>query len=121
MKELELNLDKIAFWGEEKEQENFNFRTFLKGQDFEIIDSIVHRINKQVSSQIDCRKCGNCCKSLRPSISESELEKMSKIDNISKVDFETHFVEIDDSDTGSDITIFPKRKRQVGDSSPLFE
>jgi len=95
MKQLELNIDKIALIGEQKEEENFNFRIFLKGQDFKSVDRIVHRINKQITSQIDCQKCGNCCKLLRPCLTEAEIEELSRIDNLTQPDFVTRFVETD--------------------------
>ncbi len=66
MKKIELNIEKIALIGEQKEEENFDFRIFLKGQDFKKVDRIVQRIDKEVRAQIDCKKCGNCSTSLRP-------------------------------------------------------
>ena len=98
VKQLELNIENIALVGEQKEEENFDFRIFLKGQDFKSIDTIVHRINKQITSQIDCEKCGNCCKSLRPWLTESEIDKLSRIDNLAQPAFLTKFVEIDNFD-----------------------
>lgn len=95
MKQLEFNIEKIASIGEQKEEENFDFRIFLKGQDFKSIDRIVHRINEQITSQIDCQKCGNCCKSLSPLLTESEIDKLSRIENLAQSDFVTIFVEID--------------------------
>ena len=92
MKELELNLEKIALISEQKEKENIKFRIFLKGQDFERIDSIVHEINEQITSQIDCKNCGNCCKSLRPCLTESEIDTLSAIDDLKRADFIKRFV-----------------------------
>ena len=100
MKQLELNIEKIALIGEQKEKENYSFRIFLKGQDFKRIDRIVHRLDKEIRAQIDCEKCGNCCKSLRPSLTESEIDTLSRIDNVSQHDFITRFVEIDNRDGG---------------------
>lgn len=95
MKQLELNIEKIAIIGEQKEEENFDFRVFLKGLDFEQVDKIVHRIDKEVRIQIDCEKCGNCCKLLRPCVTDSEIDRLSQIDNLTQHDFVNRFVEID--------------------------
>jgi len=95
MKRLELNIEKIAIIGEQKEEENYDFRVFLKGLDFEHVDKIVHRIDKDVRTQIDCEKCGNCCKSLRPCVTDSEIDTLSQIDNLTHHDFINRFVEID--------------------------
>ena len=95
MKLIELNIEKIVLIGAQKEEENFDFRIILKGQDFKRIDKIVHRLDKEIRSQIDCKKCGNCCKSLRPCVTESEIDTLSRIDNLTQHDFVTGFVEID--------------------------
>ena len=96
MKQLELNIETIAIIGEQKEKENYDFRAFLKGLDFEHVDKIVHRIDKDVRTQIDCKKCGNCCKTLRPCVTDSEIETLSQIDNLTQREFQSRFVEIDD-------------------------
>ena len=98
MKQIELNIEKIALIGKQKEEENFDFRIFLKGQDFAKVDKIVQRIDKELRAQIDCNKCGNCCKSLRPCLTKFEIETLSQIDNLTKHDFVTRFVEIDNLD-----------------------
>ncbi|MFO7657935.1 MAG: YkgJ family cysteine cluster protein [Bacteroidales bacterium] len=95
MKHLELDIEKIALIAEQKEEENLDFRLYLKGQDFKKVDKIVHRLDKEITSQIDCQKCGNCCKTLRPCLTESEIEKLSQIENYTPVDFVSRFVEID--------------------------
>lgn len=95
MKQLELNIEKIALIRGQKEKENFEFRAFLKGQDFKRIDKIVHRLDKEIRSQIDCKKCGNCCISLRPCVTDSEIDTLSRIDNLTQQDFTARFVEID--------------------------
>ncbi len=98
MKKLEIDLDKIALIDEQKEDENFEFRAFLKGQNKAKIDTIVHRLDKEIRSQIDCQKCGNCCNSLSPSLSEKEIERLSVVLGCSQPDFEKQYIEIDASD-----------------------
>lgn len=98
MKHLELNLEKIAIIANEKEEENFDFRAFLKGLDFDEVDEIAHRIDKKLRDQIDCQQCGNCCKSLMPSVTNNEIDKLSRIDKISSNDFIDRFIEVDNID-----------------------
>ena len=47
------------------EQENLDFRTFVKG-DLDLSDYRLHGIVKQATQEvwahIDCRTCANCCK-----------------------------------------------------------
>lgn len=61
---VEIDLEKIKIIGKQKEDENWRFRSYLKGLDIEEeeLDKIVHEINNNVTSQIDCTKCANCCK-----------------------------------------------------------
>lgn len=69
MKNLELNIEKIKLISDKKEDENYKFRTFLKGLDSDKVDKIVHKLNEEIVSQIDCQDRGNYCKSLRPCVS----------------------------------------------------
>jgi Fe-S-cluster containining protein len=98
MRKLELNLEKIKEAGKTNEDENFRFRIFLKGMDSDKVDRIVHKLNEELTTEIDCQECGNCCQSLRPTVSNAEIERLSKIESISKVDFMHKFVEKDDSE-----------------------
>jgi len=85
---LELNLEKIALIGEQKEDENMDFRIFLKGQDVEYVDEIVHRLHDQITAEIDCQQCGNCCNSLRSSVTQADIEYLADMDNLRRINFE---------------------------------
>lgn len=74
---LETKLATIAALAEEREEENWNFRTFLKGKDPKAIDKKVHRLNNEISAAIDCLACGNCCKSFMISVEPEEVEPLA--------------------------------------------
>jgi uncharacterized protein len=93
---MELNLNKIKLLGEKREDENFRFRAFLKGVDTDKADRIVHRLHHEISSQIDCTKCGNCCKMLRPAVNHKEIIRLAHIKNISTEEFEKKYVKKDE-------------------------
>lgn len=93
---LELNIEKIERISQRKENENYRFRSFLKGQDDDKIDWIVSRLHKDISGQIDCTTCGNCCVKLKPDVTDSEIEKLSVIDSVSPEDFRANFIEQND-------------------------
>lgn len=93
MRPLELNLEKIKLLANQREAENFRFRSFLKGQDSKKIDAIVHRLDKEIRDQIDCTQCGNCCIELRTSVDETEIERLSILKNCSKEVFENISIE----------------------------
>ena len=98
MNPLELSIERIARIAKQKENENYRFRTFLKGQDSSKVDRIVHRLNKEIVEQIDCTACGNCCNKLRPCVTDEEIERLARIDNMSHEEFVQNFTEKDEFD-----------------------
>jgi Fe-S-cluster containining protein len=68
---LESNLIVIARQADEKQEENDAFRTFLRMQPGNV-DLIVHALNDEIEPQIDCTKCGNCCRSLMINVKQEE-------------------------------------------------
>ncbi len=43
----------------------------------EKLDAIVHRINDEISSQIDCTQCGNCCKHVTPILDDDDISRFA--------------------------------------------
>lgn len=74
---LQTDLIEIREISAEKEPENDRFRIFLKQQDGAQIDAIVHQLNEEVTAQIDCTQCGNCCKSLMINVTPGEVESLA--------------------------------------------
>jgi hypothetical protein len=73
---MEKNLDKIKEKAHLKEDENREFRMFLKGYDHHQVDKIVHKLNQKYTSQFDCTECGNCCKKLTITFTREEIKKI---------------------------------------------
>lgn len=98
---INTDLKKIEELAGIRENENFEFRTFLKGKDSDKIDEIVHRLNVEISNQIDCTACGNCCVKLTPCINKQDIAKISnrlspkpeqiKLDYIEIIEGEQYF------------------------------
>lgn len=91
MMKLEIDLKKIEQIAKQKEPENKSFQTYLKEQNSENIDKIVHRLYEEVMNQIDCRDCGNCCQNLRPIASHKELSKFVTEENIESFMYQKSF------------------------------
>ncbi|MCD4725704.1 MAG: YkgJ family cysteine cluster protein [Bacteroidales bacterium] len=89
-------MKKIEQLGKKRESENFKFRSFLKGQDSEKIDRIVHALNKYYSSKIDCAECGNCCIALQALINKNDLEKLTLGLKISDSELKKKYTEVDE-------------------------
>jgi Fe-S-cluster containining protein len=98
LSDLELDLETIEELGEKRLDENFRFRAFLKGQDPDKVDRIVHRLNRDVSSRIDCTKCGNCCKKLKPCITKKDVDRLSERLEVSAQKVRDEYVETEEGD-----------------------
>ena len=90
--ELVVNINEVRRLAELKENGNWKFRTYLKGQSRSKIDRIVHRLNREISSKIDCTKCGNCCKSLLPELDSEDIEIFSNGLSMKKENFVKEFL-----------------------------
>jgi uncharacterized protein len=77
LKALNTNLTSILAIAEEKEEENEAFRSYLQLQDPDLIDTIVHKLHDEITPQIDCTQCGNCCKSLMINVTENEATNVA--------------------------------------------
>jgi len=94
------DLNYIRKMGTKRENENLEFRTFLKTLDMASrdIDAIVHRINNEVTSRIDCTECANCCKEIYMSMDEQDIVNFAEGLNISAEQLITQFLVKDESD-----------------------
>ena len=90
-----LEIAEIEKLSKEKQKENVQFIIFLKEQDPEWVDKLVHDLNNHYTSAMDCTLCGNCCTRLRPVVSENDIDKLLKVKNTSRTEFKEEFVEID--------------------------
>ena len=72
---LETDLASIQIIAEQREEENVRFRSFLKAYDGPDgrIDALVHDLYQKVSSEIDCRQCSNCCRTIQPELSDEDV------------------------------------------------
>jgi len=63
----------------EREEENWEFRRFLKDLPIEDeeLDAMVHRHFEEVSSQVDCCACANCCREVLPLLSTFDVERLA--------------------------------------------
>lgn len=96
---LETDLRKIEKIAKKKDDENWAFRTYLKGNWGRDIDPIVHRLYEEVSAQIDCTTCGNCCKGMSPVLSAKDIEVFSEGLGMPVSQFKPLYLTVDMGDT----------------------
>lgn len=98
---METDINKIRKLSKEKDDENWRFRSYLKGCDIpeEKIDSRVHELYLNVSSVIDCRTCANCCREIQPILDQKDIERFSKCLGISVTQFKDQYL-VKDEESG---------------------
>ena len=76
---VETDISKIKKLSKRKENENWEFRSFLKESDIssEEIDRIVKELYASISLKIDCARCANCCREMHPLLDDEDVEKLS--------------------------------------------
>ncbi|WP_207493894.1 YkgJ family cysteine cluster protein [Aridibaculum aurantiacum] len=62
---------------ENKLAENEAFRFYTRQFDDAFIDEQVFQIAEEVTQQVDCTSCGNCCRSLMINVEEPELDRIA--------------------------------------------
>lgn len=77
---METNLNRIRELSKKKEDENWEFRAFIKGCDIssEEIDLTAHKSYQRVAAVIDCKSCANCCREVQPVLDQADIKKFAK-------------------------------------------
>ncbi|MEM7347964.1 MAG: YkgJ family cysteine cluster protein [Chloroflexota bacterium] len=101
--DIELDLNHIGWIALEKDNENVEFRTFLKTHDLssQEIDLIAHRITDEVSAQIDCTECGNCCKQISPTLAQNDISNFASGIKMSVKKFQEIYLILDEDDSST--------------------
>ena len=76
---IETDIDRIEEMTRQGEDEDRRYRRLLERCDLtaEQIDAIVHKHLREVSEQIECRECGNCCKVFRPQLTPQDVGRLA--------------------------------------------
>ena len=92
----ELLMEVIYMIKEKKINENYTFVRFLKGHaDEKKLDNQFKTLHNKYFKDFDCSKCLKCCKELKVSFSQEEIEKSAKTLNQSVNDFIQKYLEFD--------------------------
>jgi len=91
--DLHTDLAFIEAYALEKQEENDAFRSFLSSHNDTEIDELVAELDSDVSPNISCTSCGNCCKSLMVNINEQEADNLSSHLQMSRESFDDKYLE----------------------------
>lgn len=59
-------------------------------------DTIVHQLHDEVSAQIDCLQCANCCTTLGPAIYDRDIERIAKALRIKPSQVVAEYLRVDE-------------------------
>ena len=80
-------------------EENELFRKFLKHElawPDKQLDAVVREIASEVTIRVDCLECGNCCRTMLYTLSDADVERLSRRLGISVLEFEERYVAASD-------------------------
>lgn len=95
------NLEEIARLSELNWDRNIDFRTFLKCSSRwsgRRLDSLVREILAEVTAEIDCTACGNCCREMGAAVDSDDIERLARRVGITPEEFEERHVAADNED-----------------------
>ena len=91
---LEADIGRIEEMTRQNEDEHRRYWSLLKRCDLttEEIDAIVHKHLREVSEQIECRQCGNCCKVFRPQLTPQDIVRLAGHLGIPEEEFVAEYI-----------------------------
>jgi Fe-S-cluster containining protein len=75
------DLVQIRRLGEQKRDENFRFRRYIKSHNF--VERQFRHAAEEIEEQIDCRRCAECCRVGEVPLAERDVEHLSRFLRIS--------------------------------------
>ncbi|MBI2302641.1 MAG: YkgJ family cysteine cluster protein [Armatimonadetes bacterium] len=93
--DLITDLDRIAALAEEQEDENTDFRAFVKWQldwEDEEVDAVVKATYEEVAALIDCQTCGNCCRELSWAAEPLDIVRLARRLGTSEAEFAEQYL-----------------------------
>jgi Fe-S-cluster containining protein len=79
-----------------KKRENKKFLERLKHVKPVNLDSITNQLHDEAFRQIDCLKCGNCCRTTGPLLKNKDIERLSAHFKLRPSEFTEQYLRIDE-------------------------
>lgn len=94
--EAEMDIEYYKDLALQKKKAHKKFLGTLKKKAPKNLDYIVKETHEEVFAEIDCTTCANCCKSLGPLFTESDITRISKYLRMKAADFEAQYLRVDE-------------------------
>lgn len=105
-KQFSINISEIKEKSRLKSEENQQFKAFLRNFPSQEIDTKVFTLAQEVSANIDCLACANCCRNLEPELKKEEIPHLAALKGIEITDFKQEYIH---SDKVEDIDFLKKK------------
>ena len=96
MKRSPMDMDRIITdWKQNAERHdarNFKFLRSLKMKDDRAVDRAARRLHKEAFSIIDCLRCGNCCKTVSPTLTTEDIARIAAHLGMDAATFTTEYL-----------------------------
>jgi Fe-S-cluster containining protein len=106
---IETDPDRVAELARQREDDNWAFRSYLKGADIPLsrLDRLVHELAVEVAAQVDCKACANCCKKMVPRLTRADIERLATHLGLTAAAFKLQFLREDEDGDGLVIKDLP--------------
>src|SRR5260370_2160897 len=88
------DLVQIRRLGQQKRNENFRFRAYLKNHRHS--DRRLRRFGEEIEAQMDCTTCANCCRVSEVGITDRDVDKLAKFIGVTKEEVLRDFTQSDE-------------------------
>ena len=89
----------FADWREKAESyddDNYEFLRSLKQRSFKKVDRIALELHQEAFSIVDCAKCANCCRTLRPVFTDEDIARIAEHLRMSRDEFIAAYLDRDE-------------------------
>jgi Fe-S-cluster containining protein len=103
MPDLVTDPKEVERLAEEREEENWAFRSWIKmefGFDDERLMSVVCELADGITAQIDCTQCANCCRKTATNLDEEDMERLATALDVSIAEFQEAYLKWNDDHGG---------------------
>ena len=98
---LETDLSRIRELAARREDENWEFRAFVKRARLSParLDRLTQELYRDIAARIDCTACGNCCRALLPVLKPIDVQRLAARLHLTPEQFQAQYLKEDpDSD-----------------------
>jgi uncharacterized protein len=81
---------------QDHDDENYDFLNSLKTRSGKKVDRIALELHQDVFQIVDCTRCANCCRNLRPEFSDEDIDRIANHLGQTREQFISNFLEWDE-------------------------